>query len=696
MSVRLSPLSDAEMHGMLEQYLPGVGNEVIAHIAQRSAGFPLYAVEIVRMLTASGDLRRDGSSYRYQGDAAAMALPETLQTVIGARLDRLDAESRALLQDGSVLGQTFTLEAMGSLRDVPPEEIERGLQPLVHLELLDLEDDPRSPERGQYRFVQSLIHEVAYRRLGRADRRAKHLAAAAYFGGRDDPELAGIVAGHYMGAYEATPAGPERDEMVTLAVDTLTSAADRAAQLQSHQQAVELLEQAIDIAPEESHRTEQRLKAAYAASFHNEPDRGLAHLEAARGHFERTGDVDGIRRTATAASYIYNSHFQSDKALEVIRPVYEDVETVDDLVTIHLASEAARSFSLTFTEQDSLAAITAADRLLPAAEALGESEIVLHALISKATAMSHLNRRVEAYSLLRGAAYEAEQRGLLEAVVRALNNLSSVMGDRNPQEAVRVAEHLHTVVTRTQQHAWLVRGAADISSNETKKGAYDRALAPLDAFGEEDLSPLWTARFALNRALVGFRRTGEEEYLVQWQEQAAALFDGQHDPQVQTIGQELRALRARDAGDWTGAFEEAIKVDPALGWGGIWLASTAAAWLGDLDRLQIPERHLTESHNLLPGLADYVAAIRLALEGRTAEATARFVETLDLWSSRLLPDDLAMARVTFARLMGLDDPAARQAAEAAAAWLDETGSHGLRAAWAEALPASSDEATAAG
>ena len=54
-----------------------------------------------------------------------------------------------------------------------PDDVTSGLQRLMQLEILDIEDDPRSPERGQYTFVQSLIREVAYRRLGRQDRRAK-------------------------------------------------------------------------------------------------------------------------------------------------------------------------------------------------------------------------------------------------------------------------------------------------------------------------------------------------------------------------------------------------------------------------------------------------------------------------------------------------------------------------------------------
>ena len=48
-------------------------------------------------------------------------------------------------------------------------------------ELLSLEADPRSPERGQYSFVQALIREVAYNTLARRDRKTRHLSAARYY-----------------------------------------------------------------------------------------------------------------------------------------------------------------------------------------------------------------------------------------------------------------------------------------------------------------------------------------------------------------------------------------------------------------------------------------------------------------------------------------------------------------------------------
>ena len=60
-------------------------------------------------------------------------------------------------------------------------EVEEHLRALVRRELLTHQADARSPERGQYSFVQALIREVAYGTLAKPEKRSRHLAAARYF-----------------------------------------------------------------------------------------------------------------------------------------------------------------------------------------------------------------------------------------------------------------------------------------------------------------------------------------------------------------------------------------------------------------------------------------------------------------------------------------------------------------------------------
>ena len=97
-SLDLEPLSAEAMRALLAGLVPGLSPDAAARIVARADGIPLYAVEIVRMLVAQGSLEAADGAYRPIGDLADVAVPETLHSLIAARLDALDPSDRALLQ----------------------------------------------------------------------------------------------------------------------------------------------------------------------------------------------------------------------------------------------------------------------------------------------------------------------------------------------------------------------------------------------------------------------------------------------------------------------------------------------------------------------------------------------------------------------------------------------------------------------
>ena len=134
---------------------------------------------------------------------------------------RLDPADRAMLQAAAVLGHSFTVDGLAAVavarrRRTWSDGSSRS--PAASSSIRDL--DPRSTERGQFAFVQSLVREVAYSTLARRDRKARHLAAARHFETLVDQELAGALAMHYLAAYRnvdrgsrgrrAGRAGPDR------------------------------------------------------------------------------------------------------------------------------------------------------------------------------------------------------------------------------------------------------------------------------------------------------------------------------------------------------------------------------------------------------------------------------------------------------------------------------------------------------
>ena len=694
MAVRLAPLTNPDMQQMLTEYLPGVDGDVIGKLVERSAGMPLYAVEMVRMLTTTGQLVEAGEGFLYEGDLASMALPDSLQAVIAARLDRLDPAERSLLQDGAVLGQTFTPEGLMALRDGETDDLEVDLRRLVRLELLDLEDDPRSPERGQYRFVQSLIREIAYQRLNRPDRRSRHLAAARYFEGFDDTELAGVVAGHYMGAYQASPEGPEGEELAARALQGLADAATRAATLGSHRQAMDLLDQAIELSVPEEQRAGFRLQAAAYAEAQTEVERGLAYIEAARAYFEQIGDLEGIRMAATAHSSILNSHYRSDEALTVIESVFREVRTIDDPVTVRLAAEAARSFALTANHAPAIEAVV---RLLPAASSLGLTEVTLDSLVTQATALAWRGRVMESRVLFRGAAAVAEDHGLLRVTGRALNNLASTLYLDDPQEAIRVGERLQDVAVRLGDFSWMVRNAGDAASTYVTQGRYEEALARLDEFEEEQLSDFWRAWWVANRALVELR-TGQSPDAFQRTMDALAFYDTETDPQLRSGIDQAKCQVYKCVGRWDDAYDLAMKIDHINTGIGLYEAAQVAAWTRRKDRVEEVAAAFAENANqgvLVDGLGMYLEGTRAALSGDTDQAADLFTSLIELWGPVVIEEDLAIVQTTFAMLVGRNHPAAAQAAQAAYEWLASTGTTCFMEVWADGLPTPADQGAAA-
>ena len=193
-----------------------------------------------------------------------IAVP-TLQALIAARLD---ASSRPIARSSAMRpssGRASPLAGLGAVSGLDPESLDTSLRALVRRELLVHDVDPRSPERGQYAFVQSLVREVAYGTLAKRDRRSRHLAAARFFEGLGEDELAGALASHYLAAYRASSDDPEGQALAAQARLALRGAAERAAALGSHDQAGVFFLEALEVSSDPADRADLLERAGLAA-----------------------------------------------------------------------------------------------------------------------------------------------------------------------------------------------------------------------------------------------------------------------------------------------------------------------------------------------------------------------------------------------------------------------------------------------
>jgi class 3 adenylate cyclase/tetratricopeptide (TPR) repeat protein len=317
-SLYLEPLSPQAMEELLVGLVPGLPAEVRDRILARAEGVPLYAVETVRMLLDRGLLVQDGPAYRLTGQVDALEVPETLHALIAARLDGLSADERRLLQDAAVLGKTFTTDAAAALAGTG-EDVEPLLTGLVRKEVLGVQADPRSPEHGQYGFLQDLVRHVAYETLSKRERRAKHLAAAEYLSrafAADEDEVVEVIASHYLAANEAAPDAEDALEIKSKAQGMLVRAGQRAESLAAAAEARRYFEQAAELTDVPRERAHLLHQAGRMAGYAGDPDGARQALEESITIYEHEGDTHASARVLIVLARIDNFTGRRDEAIE--------------------------------------------------------------------------------------------------------------------------------------------------------------------------------------------------------------------------------------------------------------------------------------------------------------------------------------------------------------------------------------------
>jgi class 3 adenylate cyclase/tetratricopeptide (TPR) repeat protein len=140
-------------------------------LRERTEGNPFFLEESVRMLVDSEVLAGERGAYRPIKPLQAIQVPSTVQAVLAARVDRLPAEDKHLLQTAAVIGKQIPLALLQAVADRPEDELRRGLAQLQAGEFLY--DMGLFPD-VQYSFTHSLTYEVTYGGLLQERRRALH------------------------------------------------------------------------------------------------------------------------------------------------------------------------------------------------------------------------------------------------------------------------------------------------------------------------------------------------------------------------------------------------------------------------------------------------------------------------------------------------------------------------------------------
>jgi class 3 adenylate cyclase/predicted ATPase len=676
-AIGLEPLSDDAMRQALTGLVPGLPEPAVKAILTRAEGVPLYAVETVRMLLNDGRLTEQDGVYQPVGDLADLQIPNTLQALIAARMDALDKGDRAVVLDASVLGHSFTLAALVGVSGGAETELETRLRSLVRREMLEIDVDPRSPERGQYAFVQGLLREVAYSTLSKKDRRTRHLAAARYFESLGDEELAGVLARHYLDAWKAAPEGPEADAIAAQARVALRAAAERATALHSHAQALTYLEHLLAVTADQQERVLILERAAYSAEAAGRYDDIERYAFEAVDLSRAMGDPGGMARAFASLGRKMIMSTELERGIEVIEAALAELgDRDDDPAFVELLAVLSRLRSL--HNEDELA-IALAERAAVAAEKLDLIEVIAGVVLTKAVSLSYLRRTREAMILLPGVLQMAESHGLVLLEMRARLNLSQFGIVDDPRAAFDVAriglEHAQKLGLRHWEE--LLSGNATMAA--TRIGEWDWALANEREVVSEagttdtvDETLGYAAAIDALRGDGGARLTGVIEVALP----AARVAQ---DPQFADGLQALSCLNAFAGGNFDQTIALAIDhvfADPTYATLSTVMATHAALWSRDVDRAREVAR-VADAMFARGRWSDACRAAReaglLGLDGRVGEAVAAFEEALRPLRESRVRFDLALCLVDVVATLGVEVAAGRAAANEAREILDRLG-----------------------
>ena len=582
-AIELEPLGRQESEELVEALLIDgeLPEQARQELLDKTEGNPLFVEETMRMLAE-------------EGLECVDKIPDTVQALIAARIDRLPAQAKAMLQRAAVVGRTFWA---GALERLSPE-LDAVEEPLEDLLLRDfVMREVHSSIRGEdaYRFKHVLIREVAYGGLSKSARAQHHAGFAEWLKERAGEELLEIRAYHLDHAAKllAELDGTAPDGLRQEAAAALEGAGERALAREANRSARQLLVRATQLEPSlrrrylaakaasrlsdlpaVSREMEQVCSAAGEAGDHATQGRALialaetavlrdADLSRAKDRVERAlevledDDLAGRFRALTVRSTIAWAHGHLKQEEEVMRKALEvarragrkdfEAEAIDTLASVYTAR-------LEFDEAQPLV-----DQALLLAEESGSAAARGRAL--RHAGQLYLARRAldEAESALEAALEYLAEAGAAWALGRTLNYAAWTAwlkgeggrAEKLFRESIRVLTPLEDRATLCETQ----RGLAQLLVERGQLGEAERlALAARETVGPQDVTSLSTTTMALGIVRAAQERDDEAEALLREALELIEPTDHRHQ-KADTLEALAQFLRDRGRDDEAADFE---------------------------------------------------------------------------------------------------------------------------------------------
>jgi class 3 adenylate cyclase/tetratricopeptide (TPR) repeat protein len=514
-TIALAPLTDDQTAQLLARALhtPLLAAETQAALVERAGGNPLYAEQFAQL-------------YVERGSAEELPLPETLQGIIAARLDRLSAEEKGVVLDAAVVGKVFWAGALGREDD-----------PSVFLSLerkgfVRRQRRPSVDGETELAFAHALVRDVAYGQIPRAERAAKHRRVAEWIESLGRPEdHAEMRAYHWSSALElARASGQEEPSFLERARTALRDAGDRAFTLNSYPAAAAYYGEALELwPPDEAAYPHVVFRRAHALQIADDDRAGEALTQAADILLD-AGDA-GLAAEAEAllGVYVWTRGKRDDADTHLERAQHLIANQTASTAKARVLAVAARLRALA---GDGHRALELAQEAREIAESLGLDELRAHALATIGTAKGSLSES-DGMAELEQALEIAVTAGLPIASTVANNLAVARFRAGDLAEAMELFREAYRLAERFGDGLGLRWSRGNMLFGWYFMGEWDEALREADLFIREcESSPHYLESNALEvRANIQLARGEVDAALEDWSRSVARARDAK-DPQA--------------------------------------------------------------------------------------------------------------------------------------------------------------------
>jgi predicted ATPase/class 3 adenylate cyclase len=700
-TIALEPLSQDETRELVGALMPtgngAAGNgqaDIVPQVAERSAGNPLFAEEMVNRI-------------REEGSKDVQTLPETVHAVLAARLDSLSVQERRVLQHASVVGQTFWEGSLAGVEDEEGIDLGSALAALEEKDLVVSSAGSRLAGEHEYAFKHVLIRDVAYSTLPKLVRARKHAQVGAFIEERAADRSEGVVAmvaDHYgraaaLGA-DADVEPAELEQINHKAISALEAAGDAAASLYSNQEAIGHYETALSLRRDLDPAT----RAAIAEKLGDVALR-LGRVDQATEVWEQCLDFhrreEDLARVGDLHRKIGAGLWHKGDREGSIEHYQKGIDLLKDgppcLELVRLYEEAA---SLYMHTGDNMLAIYASEKALRLAERLGEAAAAsrAHGIFGRVfgrigdseRARQNLERSVE-------LARESDPAEAVRALLTLGYHLEVSEADYEGAgaaytEALELAEQTGDLPSKVELHAALAQLAAH-------GGDWQTVATEAEASGSLAEREGLTGKLCFPYMMRGMLRWREGDFdeAAKGLRRAAELAEqvGRSEVAFQSLYWLAAALRQR--GDYADADTELARALDLCERAGlvaqsVEAISARAVNLALAGRME-PAREAADEADRLADRLRYPVGKAASLEARGAvaddpvEADAALSEARDAWQALGRPLDAARCDYLRGRILASSNPdGAREALQSAAADADRYGVHHLAELAREFMP----------